>query len=1071
MRRILLIGLIYFAIVPNHWAQQFYRSSGLQIFNQGLYQAAIDTIQQWSQTHEAERGIATYYIGECNYNLGLESPSKDQAVQYFQRGAAMFKQAVDYPDLGTLFSEKYNDALFKQAWCQLRLAEIQRDPLPSLNEAYRLFFNLAGEANDSLSMHAAYLAAESRLRASQWLRYQVWQTENQGTQSLLTERGLRFLNQARQSLNKITNQTLLPASLQLVLKVRLVDVAFEKGKWFQSMPDWLYQQIRDQSMPETVAEAAVAAFNSENYKAILNSVTLPTKKQIAADIYYSEAVRTLNLYLISNELQDLHLCNTCLDSLHVAAYRAEKSLLMGARDYAGGIERDAFLRLSNPNQSFFAQAADRYSEGWYWMGWTQRVVDPKGTVDGFDKFLNQSAQISPEPRIQILREDAQLQRLLMQFDQAASNPAVLRQIRTALDQFKPQSETIARECNLLRQLVQVGLGESIWSQVLQSASVEDKLTESFMLIRSMLARATRVTGKERVPYLDYLDRLFQITKERRNEETRFYRGMALFLRAEIQETEASKRRYYFAAADTLQDISGIYQYEGEYIRARSYFAAAKHEQESNQKEVYDRARPIFIRLINEKGSLRSVYYLAEILHHEENDRAAITCYDVVMEKTKNREAGGFWYSNALAGKQRCRDVGNASALSEIQLDQVQFPDNLLIIDGEPVSLERFADPEYAQRQIWEDGIKTFMQFGLSKRNIYPSLDAPADSRYMAHSLHSFRLNVRERLAAVQSGLRLQIIVPGQIPLDTRVFLNDELMEQNSDGYYEKRPIALGSEFNLRIENGFCYPEVRRLSFDHPGIQRIAIPLIRKMTFHSSSDQLDPRWQIVHINQRPDDARYFLRSSRSISKSSQLYRDFTADLKLRDFCYSSIHDGYLVTHSAENQVRVYNRLADRIRGQNIPMVVPERIPPLESPEGIAVDPQGNIYISDYATHRVFVFRQDGQFVTVFGALGKNRDVRPGEAVQFTFPTQLTVVVPETEGTEGSTAPILFVMDRYGVHMINPIGLYYETLELDPAEWGSLQDIAVDGFGHIAEIHLICRPDGRIKRFQSRPVPAQ
>ena len=487
--------------------------------------------------------------------------------------------------------------------------------------------------------------------------------------------------------------------------------------------------------------------------------------------------------------------------------------------------------------------------------------------------------------------------------------------------------------------------------------------------------------------------------------------------------------------------------------------------------MYNQARPLFIRLINDRGSLRSVFYLAEILRHEGNDRAAISCYDVIMEKTRNREEGGFWYSNALAGKRRCRNTGDLTVLSGINLDVVQFPDNLLIINDEPVSLERFADPEYAQRQIWEDGLQRFMQFGLSKRHIYPSQDTPVMSRFVTHSMHSVRLNIRERLAAVQSGLRLQIIVPGQIPLDTRVFLNDELLEPTAQGYYEKRKIPMNSEYVLRVENGFCYPEVRRLSFIHPGMQRIAIPLIRKMRFRSSGTQLDPKWQVVHIDKRTDDARYFIRSSTILSDNSQLYRDFTNDVRLRDFCYSAIHDAYLVTHANESILRLYNRQGERIRSQHIPLVIPSRIEPIVSPEGLTVDGRGNIYVVDFATHRIFMFRQDGQFGAVFGELGWNENALPGDPVHFLFPTRITVVSPEAESAEGTTTPILFVLDRNGVHMMNASGLYYETLKISEKDRGKTQDLAVDGFGNASEIHLILRPDGAIKRFQSRTVEAQ
>jgi DNA-binding beta-propeller fold protein YncE len=40
----------------------------------------------------------------------------------------------------------------------------------------------------------------------------------------------------------------------------------------------------------------------------------------------------------------------------------------------------------------------------------------------------------------------------------------------------------------------------------------------------------------------------------------------------------------------------------------------------------------------------------------------------------------------------------------------------------------------------------------------------------------------------------------------------------------------------------------------------------------------------------------------------------------------------------------------------------------TPEGLAVDEQGRVYVTDYALGRVEVFDSDGQFLSVFGDRG-------------------------------------------------------------------------------------------------------
>ncbi len=1052
------------------FGQAFYQSEGLSLFNAGHYDEAIQVMRDWADLHESEKGIAEYYTGECDYNLGLNATNSDQARQYFKEALDQFESAASQTDLSIQYPGKEDAVSYKQGWANYRLAELGAG---SLKKAIQAFSELAATASDTLTVYAYFMSAESRLRYVMELAWTLARESNPGTLTNLFAEIQRELNQSRIELEKALQQSRITTDFRLAIQMRLKDVTYLQG----------YTSLLMSAAKETDVDSqelwkrAIQSFQNADYAEVFAPLNRVTRLKTAPDLYYLEANRNLKLYLVTHEMAYRQRMNVFLDSLSGKNYPAEVNWMKGCRDFADGMTESAFVRLGKTDQSLFAAVARDLPESWYWLAWTQFFMDPNASVTSFETFLRQTESLQKDSRMALLRDDAMYTKLLTQFDQEGDNPAVLRKLRSEIEAFQPVSNDIRVKMDVLKKLILIRQEPNqIWRIVGQTSGTEEKLDDSILLIRSALARARRATGKKRTPYLNILDGLFQITQDRRSQETRFYRGMALFLKAEIQESDGEKRRFYFAAADTLDNLGGIYKDEAEYIRARSFFAAAKNEPQSDKRQkTFERARLLFVDLIQRVKSLRSLFYLAEILRTDGDDLAAKSCYDLVIQKTEDHSDGGFWYANAQAARSVCQNRGSLASLSGIPISQVEFPERLLVINGEVVSLEYFADPEYARRQYWESVIEKMALFGHPKRVIYPAAETPTQSRYTAEALRHVRGEIRERISTIYSGLYLQLILPSSVPQDAVVTLDGFTLDPDAGSVYRKRPLALNSTLKLRIENAYCYPVVRDILFLTPGNQIYYAPLLERMVFDADPSAGTGNIQMISFSNRLDKQVILQSAARPIPVNTALYKDFNSSVHFRDFCYSPYHKGFLVTNAKQDALYFYNADSYLSRNGSFPLHYGTDIAPVVSPEGIVVDEQGRIYVADWNTHRIVVFGRDGTALYAFGTFGENTAQDFGNSAKFVFPTGVVI----SQDTEGLTLngqqylrdPILFVADRKGVHMMSLDGVYYGSLPVDKKSEGQIYSLLCEGYGDQTEVFVYDRGSQSISVFKAGRMPVR
>jgi len=1073
VRKIFIVVLIGSGVLfgqQNVKDRGFYRSEGLALFNQGNYVKAIQLLKKRAEQFESQRGLSYYYLGESYYNLGLMAASSKDASENFRQALEYFSKVNNQADIKARYPELGRQAIYKKAWAVFRIAELQSDPRKKLNEAKASFSDAADKSVDSLKYQSQYMEAECSLRYAQYHHIIMLLNDNEGFRKSAAKGIISDLNTSIRIFKMLSEDSNVSENLRISAKIRLQDAFLEKGALFENSTLDVFKYIKQSATGNTPLSAAKNSYEKADYETIESGLTSSALKKFGSLLTYSKASKYLSLYLLTGDDKYRLLLNQMIDAMQYASLINEKDFIKGVRDFNTPSNDESFYRLSQKASSFFARTANGLPEAWYWFGWVQFVANTGNSEQQFELFLRNSAKMNSDVRIDFLREDARYRSYLIRFDKNVGKQRALRKLMREVQSFRPRNQLIKDERELLMKLIQVSLGEQIWGNIVPQSSHSVMFSKVFNLVRQMLIRATRVTGRERVPYLDCLDKLFQVTKDRRQIETSFYKGMYFFLKAEIQETSADKLSFYLKASDILNNISGNFKDEGNYIKARSIFAAAKHESNKrNMQKMYEDAKPIFVELINKSHSLRSLYYLGEIFRISGNDLAAKECYKVVVEKTKGIPNAVFWYNNAKAGLQSCTEKGDLAHIKGIDINNVKYPERLLVVDGEEISLERFADPGYVRSLYRSDALELMRKFGLPKLSVYPSENLLSGSVFRSRAFPGLSSSINEKTGAISSGMKLYVILPPGITGTTEVYLDGKPVHPNSSGVYVKSPILLSRRAEIKIRNSQCYPYIDNHKFMKPGAEEIVVSLLPYLSFKNSGQGVEPGVNLINLTDRLDN-RLLIKTDGIIPDvSSLMLKDFEEDINLRDFNFSPVLNKFLVVKGDETNLLKY-RNDSRISSEGLfRLIYPESVKKIVSPESITIDKKGNIYIVDWGSHRVLLFNSRGEYVRALGGLGENPPGHTGKSVRFVFPASIALAQDEdgimVNGKTLFRNPILFVGDKYGIHILTPTGVYWDTINIPGAEDGAGYTIAVKGYGENMRLYLADKKTGKIERYNA------
>jgi hypothetical protein len=506
----------------------------------------------------------------------------------------------------------------------------------------------------------------------------------------------------------------------------------------------------------------------------------------------------------------------------------------------------------------------------------------------------------------------------------------------------------------------------------------------------------------------------------------------------------------------MKGATGDFQLEGRYLRARSLLAA----------DDYSNSRELFVDLINNSKSVRAAYFLGEIFRMERNVAAARRCYDAVMRKTEGKENGEIWFNAASAADRSVAAVretqgDDAGALSGVRLDDIQFPERWM--RGDEIALEQFVESVYQKIQYLQEGLAFFTRYGIPKRGVYPSVFHPGGLRFNAASFGDLTAGIVEKTGTVTSTLLFTLIFPEGGEKAASVRINGQPVELDSEGTYRKT-FTLGDTVQIRVTSDGYYPASERVLFVRPRQTQVVIPLVPYLSFRKIEGGGIP---FVRFPERHDANGVFFAGGQDALSASQLYRTFQSNVLIRDFTYSKAHQGVVAVQARPPRLLLYRSDANLSAEEELRAVYPDTSSRLVSPEGVAADSRGFLYVADWTRHKILVFRPDGLFIRAFGGFGENSADDVGKPARFTYPMRIAIA-EDADGVvvqgERFHRPLeLFVSDRNGIHFIDEQGNYLSTVLYSPAEKGSFSAMAVEGYGAACRLSAYNRRTGEILRL--------
>jgi hypothetical protein len=1040
------------AIAP---AQTFYGSGLLKFFNRGEYRTAVDSIQSWMARTALDRELAFYYAGECRYNLGLSAGDAASARTQFEQALSNFGETLKLVPARQVNPMLYDNAAYKTAWTHFRLAELKGIVLDDLDKSNQGFRGLAESEDDSIRIPAAYMAGETGVRLASELRVRMAVLDQPSS----GQKALDALADAKTAFRSILSSVKSPVSLKAAAAIRLRDAEYERGLVYRNLSEPNFKALDDPLKKSNSTQTEKDCFEKLRYIGLRDSVHLDAGPVLS----YSEMMVELRQFLNSGTASDRQILDRTLDGADLKLFTPEQALVKAVRDSRELIGNTAF----RDNESFcnmidaiverhLTTAVNRIPEAYYWMGRLQEAAKMTECEVTLKKFLTETESLAGDAEIKILREDAELQLLTLAFERTVggNREAALKNLKIEIEQFRPETFFIREKRDVLLDLAKVLIEpKKIWENL--SGSPDARLNAIFEIVRNLLIRANQVVGQDRRNLLNKIQALFEFTKHRRSDETRFYEGLYRFMDAEIQVK--GKAEKYRDTAEWMKECKGEFTFEGRYIEARSLLAA----------DDYKNSRDLFVRLINEGKSLRSAYFLGEIFRMERNRSAAQKCYEAVMRKTEGKKDGEIWYNNASAANKSLEGLNNSgddlNKLNGVRLDQIQFPEGGG--RGSEIAMEQFVESVYQRIQTLKEGMDLFVQFGIPKRELYPSVFQPGVSRLKRLAFDRITAGVREKTASVTSTLLLSVLVPQGVQLDVKATLNGQPIVLDANASYQ-RIFTLGDTADIRIESENTYPVSQRVLFDQPKPTRVIIPLVPYLAFRRSEG--NGGVALVRFPGRLDGNAVFFEGGETALEATRFYRTFLSNVMYRDFAYSKSHQGYIAVNARSAKLTLYPSNANLSAEEEFNVSFPDTSR-LISPDGVAVDSKGNVYVVDWAQHKVFVFRSDGALLRSFGGFGENTAADVGKPARFSYPTRIAIA-EDVEGIdvqgERFHGPIeLFVSDRNGVHFLDDQGTYLNTVIYSTSDQGSLTALAVQGYGAASQLSVYNRRTGEVQRFSS------
>lgn len=1025
---------------------------GVNLYNRAKYDSVISVAQKFIAAHPEEEGLARYFVGESYYNKALAETDRLRSKAFFDSAWNEFLKAKNSRDLNIEFEEYLHAAYYKLAWCSYRLAEFDASPIEMLRRAHQEFRSVQAEAPDSLKLFSDFMAAECSIRENLLTLYQM---ADGGATSLQVNSVLWSLDDAEEWLSHVVDfkpsfsspRNL--SALQNVAGIRREALNYYRGKCYQIAPAELFSEINDLRKKADTRETARFYFSALNY----DSLRTPDSGATRQTLNYLKMMMLYTMHVVSPSVDSRSRFQSALNKFSSSEFATEGQFrLAGVYQCTPDDEETHFNELALTAYD----SASVIAESDYWIANIFMIeADVEKSRRYFLEFLDAMAERREiSHRLAILIEDARIKKYLLDFETyyLTGKNSELKNLAAVIESFSPSSRVLqqtAERLNLLMHLALTSSSAEIWSNVL-SGSDEEKLQQAQNAIRFIVSRVALNIGATREKYIALLNPLFEITQSRLIDATLFFRGIVKALEAEIQARPDEKIAIYKTAVSILSGVNAGYEFkdEADYVRGICLFYA----------EEFDPAREIFVSLVNEKHSLRALFYIAEIFRVNGRDRAARECYQAIVTKLKgsNDSFSEYWFANAFAGIASVDEGGDLADLAGIDLANIEFlpplKEGALIFEG-------LADESFLKQQSTREISALLSKFGLPQKEIYPSKHVLRHSLLASENIfRNLPYFIDEVCGPLTATLKLTVIAPANLSGSGEALLNGETLESSSGDFY-RSAIALNSELDLVVRHPGCYDYHQLHKFTKPGEDRKVVVLTKKINLVKTQslerEHFAARW----------DGNIVLNHLPSQPERSALRDDFQQYYELRDVVFDALGQRFLAIDAEGNNLWVYSKDGAVNRAGALSMTAADS---LRSPEGIAMDSHGNIFVADWGNHRIVEIDKEGRWVGEIGEFGSNTSDNIGQPIRLVFPTRV-VILEDREGTRNGSETFyresyLIVADQNGIHIANLRGEFLDTLLLPNVDFspGSFYGFAVERKQDLLKMWVVDR---------SQTLPAQ